>query len=373
MPFTFSFFGQQEDSVYVNANGTVSFHGPYTETNMASFPLPGADIIAPFWAQEVLLRHYNWPDTVGCVFYKLTPGALHVAWSNIGHTAPGISPLNSFQMVITNGQDPAVPDGNNVSFCYKDMQWGSTPFVPDEMRPATIGANQGDAVHYMQLGRFLETAQGWNGRYITSGLEWLNGRHLAFNTAAADIAPYFSTTECDTVDVMAGATEHYEIIAHRGGPSPPLSVLSFCPEITSYEIAEEEVDGAHLITASFTPTADEVGVHPMYFQAANSITPMAATVRYVNVLAAAGQVEATRPPDVSVFPDPTSGQAWITWSAEPPQEIQLIAGNGRLVQCLQPKGGNVQLQTSRLSTGIFTVRCIYPQAVTTTRLVLSRN
>src|SRR5690606_39020686 len=35
LPFAFSFFGQEEDSIYINSNGTLSFHGPYTESQTA--------------------------------------------------------------------------------------------------------------------------------------------------------------------------------------------------------------------------------------------------------------------------------------------------------------------------------------------------
>jgi hypothetical protein len=31
--------------------------------------------------------------------------------------------LNDFQLILTDGSDPLLPNGNNIAFCYGDMQW----------------------------------------------------------------------------------------------------------------------------------------------------------------------------------------------------------------------------------------------------------
>ena len=75
-------------------------------------------MIAPFWA-DVDTRSTNG----GNVWYKLTPHSLVVVWDHVGYWNMMEDKLNTFQLIISDGQDTLVPAGNNVSFCYGDMQW----------------------------------------------------------------------------------------------------------------------------------------------------------------------------------------------------------------------------------------------------------
>jgi hypothetical protein len=55
--------------------------------------------------------------------------------------------------------DPMLPNGNNVAFCYGDMQWttgsasqGGTGGFGGV--PSTVGVNKGDGTNFIQIGRF---------------------------------------------------------------------------------------------------------------------------------------------------------------------------------------------------------------------------
>jgi hypothetical protein len=313
---------------------------------------------------------------VNSVFWKATPTALYVSWVEVGYPVLQTDRRNSFQVVITNGEDPVVPDGNNVSFCYKQLQWANTA-NPDGggegVLAATVGINAGDGVYAVQLGRFDEETQGWHGRWAPSGMAWLQGRRLDFNTATADIPPYFSTTECDTIEVLVGATADYEIVAHRGGPAPPLTVSSLCPTLSSYSYSQQEIEGARVITASMTPTADEVDVHAMQFLAANGIMPPSLTTRYVKVLGSVGIPETARVPSVTIYPNPASGHTRIQWPGPAPLELCLMAADGSVVQYIRPSGSGVQLDIPGKVPGLYTVQLRYPQTVITKRLAVVAN
>ena len=62
------------------------------------------------------------------------------------------------QLIITDGNDPIITPGNNVQFCYKDMQW-TTGAASQGVNgfggtPATVGVNRGNGVDYIQIGRY---------------------------------------------------------------------------------------------------------------------------------------------------------------------------------------------------------------------------
>ncbi len=106
------------DTVYINNNGTVSFHQAYSSFIPSGFPLTNYDMIAPFWA-DVDTRNVK----SGVVYYKLTPTYLIVQWDTVGYFSGHIDKKNSFQVIMSNGSDPIIPNGNNVEFCYQSMNW----------------------------------------------------------------------------------------------------------------------------------------------------------------------------------------------------------------------------------------------------------
>ncbi|MFM7299885.1 MAG: nidogen-like domain-containing protein, partial [Crocinitomicaceae bacterium] len=50
LPFTFDFYGNTYDSLYINNNGNISFQAPYMTYSAYSFPDSTFNMIAPFWA-----------------------------------------------------------------------------------------------------------------------------------------------------------------------------------------------------------------------------------------------------------------------------------------------------------------------------------
>jgi len=226
LPFTFCFYGHQYNSVYVNNNGTVTFDTYIPAFTPVLFPLHYDSVmIAPFWS-DVDTR-----DSIGSgiVYYKLTPTALIVKWDQVGYYLMHSNLRNSYQLILTNGNDPSVPYGNNVAFCYKDMQWTSGDASSGvnglNGRPATVGANAGNGVDYLQFGLFDHTGIDYYGPYnnlTPSGVEWLNNKVFEFNTCngGTNLQPAPSgIPTCDTVRLCPGDTLN-------------LPVYFFSPELT---------------------------------------------------------------------------------------------------------------------------------------------
>lgn len=373
LPFPFTFGGQTLDSVFINAAGIVSFGHTWGGEPPVNLPLPGAPMLAPFWAPMEVSLSYNAPPDNGIVAYKLTDSALRVSWARMGRMTHLTDSLNSFQLTITNGNSAEVRDGNNVAFCYKEMQWAVGRAYGHPVTPSLAGANTGDDLYYMQLGRFATVDSTWNGRIAQSGVGWLNGRSLAFNTVPQSIPPFFSTTECDTVEVEAGSTGYYRIIAHRGGPAPPVVVSAACPTLSSFAIADQQVDGAHLLTASFTPTADEAGLHTLYFQAATNLGPLSTTQRFVKVQLPLGVAAPSGQVPITIFPNPASGLVQISWNGPwAGAELQVANAEGRILVATPVAGRTFQWDAGGLPEGVYVVRLVSREGTAVARLTITR-
>jgi gliding motility-associated-like protein len=208
MDFDFCLYGEDYSSVYINNNGNISFGSPYATFSAEGFPSTNYIMVAPFWG-DVDTR----PANGGEVWYKLTETALYVNWVEVGYYNQHTDKLNSFQVIITNGGDPVVPDGNNISFCYLDMQWttgdasqGSGGFGGV---PATVGANLGDGTSFIQFGRFDQAGAAFDGPFGESdGIDWLDNKYFILNTCVDgnNIAPFSASSSgvCDTLVVCQG-------------------------------------------------------------------------------------------------------------------------------------------------------------------------
>ena len=216
LPFNFSFYGTTYDSLYINNNGNISFTTPYNTFTAFPFPDPTFNMIAPFWA-DVDTRSTNG----GNVWYKLSPHSLVIVWDHVGYYPMMEDKLNTFQLVISDGQDTLVPTGNNVSFCYGDMQWttgsasgGNNGFNGS---PATVGVNIGNGLDYFQVGQFDTLGTAFDGPYNTiDQVDFLDNQEIYFNLAGSttNIPPLvMSSLICDTIDVYTGDTLHKSLNA----------------------------------------------------------------------------------------------------------------------------------------------------------------
>lgn len=204
LPFSFNFYGTLYNSLYINNNGNITFENSLFSFSSNAFPSTGNKIIAPFWA-DVDTRAGN-----GQVLYKITQHAIYVNWEDVGYFNQQGDKLNTFQLILTDGTDPAVPDGNNISFCYKDMQWttGSASQGVNGFGgiPATCGANKGDGVGFFQIGRFDHAGidfDGPNGN--NDGISYLDNKSYFFNISDANnITPIpQGVSACDTFKICS--------------------------------------------------------------------------------------------------------------------------------------------------------------------------
>lgn len=374
LPFEVGFYGDLYDQVFININGNVSFDTLCGTFSSTGFPVSGYPMVAPFWA-DADLRGVG--EDVNQVHYKVTPSALYVSWSNVGYYNSNVGKLNSFQLIITNGADSAVPGGNNISFCYRDMQWttgsASGGFGGFGGTPATVGANRGNGTAYLQVGRFDASGDAWDGPFNGSdGVDWLDGRHFAFSTIDENIPPFFSSAECDTVEVEVGVSYHFMLVAHPGGAGQTLELQTSCLTLGDYDHTSTGLNGAQLITASFTPTAEELGLHTLFFEATTPDGLVSTTNGYVKVLASTvGMADVPAVEGLSIAPNPATHTARVQWSGPAPQELQLWDAGGRLLQRHRPTGDLFLLSTQDLAPGLYSLRAVGSHGAAVSRLVVA--
>lgn len=279
LPFTFNLYGDQYNQVYVNINGNLSFgteNGVYSSTG---FPTNSAAMVAPFWA-DVDLGNAN--TAINKVQYKVTPTAMYVNWSDVGYFNEQTNKLNSFQLIITDGNDPVIGLGNNVSFCYRDMQWttgGASQGVNGLGGvPATVGANRGNNVNFIQFGRFDQAGVIYDGPFgANDGVDWLDGQDFRFTTAVAttNIPPIVSSTFlCDTVRVCTGELVDYDLTFLTPESDQIITgATSSAPTLPSYQDTHADNGTQYTITSQFIPGIADVGFHTITYTASDNGEP----------------------------------------------------------------------------------------------------
>lgn len=214
LPFNFCFYGTTQNNVFINNNGNISFGQSYGTFSATGFPTGQVVMIAPFWADVD-----TWNPISGLVYYKITPSYMIVRWQTVGYYSQHADKLNDFQLIITDGNDPILPLGSNVGFCYGDMQWttgdasgGTNGFGGIA---ANVGANKGDGVNYIQMGTFDQPGSTYNGPLgAPSGIDWLDNQQFFFNACNTgpnnNVPPILTSQQvCDTLTVCVGDTLHF--------------------------------------------------------------------------------------------------------------------------------------------------------------------
>ncbi|MEI6489817.1 MAG: nidogen-like domain-containing protein [Bacteroidota bacterium] len=282
IPFNFCLYGTPYTQLYINNNGNITFGQTYSTFTGAAFPSASIPaMVAPFWG-DVDTRN----TASGLVYYKITPTYMIVQWKNVGYYSNMTDYINNFQLIITDGTDPILPSGNNIAFCYGDMQW-TTGAASGGVggfggTASTVGINKGDGVNYLQMGRFDQPGIAYDGGYGNNdGISWLDYQSMYFNVCSStNIAPIASgLNNCDTIKVCGT------------GDTLVLDGLFLSPEIgqiTNILVNLNGMSGATVISNTSGNSADAIvqiiagpgnaGYRTITFTATDNGSPVGTTV-----------------------------------------------------------------------------------------------
>lgn len=204
LPFDFCFFGTTYNEVYFNGNGNISFNGSIGTFSPSAFPSAGNEMIAAFWAD------FDKGGT-GTFHGTVTATAAIFNWVEVGYYNDHTDKVNTCQIIITDGADPLVQNGN-VAIFYQDMQWTSGDFDGGVngfggTAQATAGANKGDGINYFQIGRFDHAGTDYDGPTgAIDGVDWLDNKSFYFDfctpVGSSNIEPIpVESQYCDTIRI----------------------------------------------------------------------------------------------------------------------------------------------------------------------------
>jgi Secretion system C-terminal sorting domain len=380
LPFTFSLFGDTYTEVYVNNNGNISFDNPYTIFISSPFPSSNFVMLAPFWADVDTRGDDGQGLNGGQVVYRVTPTALYVNWMGVGYFPSQTDKHNSYQLIITDGSDPAVPAGNNVSFCYKDMQWTSGGNGLNGS-PATAGVNRGDGVDHAQVGRFVDDNDSYYGPYAdTSGVSWLDSTHFYLNTAGGNLPPIFgSSFNCDTVIVQLMAEGQHSPLHHMlhvlpGGPGKQVSCTASCPTLPA--LNGWSAGPADFIDVVLDLAGSPAGTHVITFTASND-DGSPTTSSYILQLELVEELSTGLPGSENAFglqllPNPAQSDVRLSWTGSNALcSVDILAADGRVIRTVPVTGPgqSIVLNISDLSSGSYLVRAQFNKGASVQRLV----
>ena len=289
LPFNFCFYGKSVNTVYINNNGNISIGAPNGVFDSRPFPDSINAMIAPFWA-DIDTRGLM----SGIVYYSLSPTHLIVQWDHVSYYNLSASPdslFNTFQLIITNGLDPIIPIGENVSFCYQDMQWTTGeqsgglhgfPFLPNAF-PATVGVNQGtNSMSFIQLGTFDKPGTSYDGGFgLSDGIDWLDNQSFNINAcvASSNIPPILNSLNlCDTIRLCENTTQLLTANYISPEPSETTTINFSAGGIPGLSILSNTPGNSATLVIEISGMASNLGFHTLSVTATDDGLPSATTI-----------------------------------------------------------------------------------------------
>ena len=284
LPFNICFYGQSINQIYINNNGNISIGAPYSTFTANSFPDPTYVMIAPFWA-DVDTRA---PGS-GLVYYSVSSTHLIVQWENVGYFNFYDDKLNTFQLIVTDGNDPILPSGQNISFCYKDMQWttgdasgGTNGFGGV---PATVGVNQGNGIDYIQFGLFDQAGNSYDGPFgFNDGVDWLDNQSFTMNSCISgnNIPPVLNALNvCDTIRLCENSVNLLTANYLSPEQNEVTNIVFNANGMTGINIISNTPGNTATIELEITGQASNVGFHTVTFTATDNGTPAGQTINNI--------------------------------------------------------------------------------------------
>lgn len=286
--FNFNLYGTNYTQAWINNNGNITFTSAANSFSSTGFP-SNMPMVAGFWA-DVDTRN----TLSGTVKYKLSAGKLIVTWPGVGYYSNKGDLLNTFQIIITDGNDPSIGLGNNVAFNYHDMQWttgeasgGGGGFGGT---PATVGVNKGDGVNFVQVGRFgLNSALYDGGGGATDGVNYLDYECFRFNVSSTtNQAPSVSGVPTNnTITIPCGTTQNIGLTF-----LPPETNQSVSTVINTNGLCNATTNtttgATSIANLTITGAPCNLGTRTVTFTATDNFNPAATTTvnLTVNVVAA---------------------------------------------------------------------------------------
>ncbi len=292
LPFNFCFYGTTVTQIYLDENGYVtwgvgaaSLYGGSSSYEPQSLPVPVPAFIAPFWSDEDS-RNITGPGT-GLTWIKIAPTYVIIQWDTVNFYGTSNSGQdNTFQMILSDGTDPIIPNGNNIEFCYGQMTWaagsaqGATNGFGSPSNPAVVGYNEGNGVGNIQYGMFNSANSNYQGAYPPGssydGVYWLDDREFLMDGCHGNSAPFKMSggSPCDTLKVCEGDTDKTSYWFYSVIPGSTVSTVMAPPAVPGVSIIYNNSYGqSDSVVFQVIGSVANVGVHTIGMYTYNNVAP----------------------------------------------------------------------------------------------------
>lgn len=301
LPFQFCFYGSPYTQVWMNNNGNISFNNGISTFSSSAFPSVGNKMIAAFWADFYLTNG-------GTMHATITPTAAIFNWVSMGYFSNQNDKVNTCQIVITNGLDPLVIEGNT-AIHFADMQWttGSASGGVGGFfgTPATVGANAGNGTDFIQIGRFDHAGVDYDGpNGNNDGVSWLDNKSFYFDfCATGNIGPIaLQTSYCDTIQICNTGTS--QIVFPFSSPENNQLTHVYVDSTTflNYTTQDSIVAANGSITVNIDGSLEALGIHSLTMSAVDNYSTQDTTTITYYFEIVDGSSFFTPPPVVSYTP-----------------------------------------------------------------------
>ncbi len=364
LPFSFCFYNSPVNNVFINNNGNISIGSAFSTYTATPFPNIQYEMIAPLWS-DVDTRNL----TSGLVYYKLTPQYLIIQWDSVGYFNTMADKLNSYQLIISNGLSEVIPHGNNISFCYRDMQWttGSASGGINGFggTPATAGVNKGDGTNYLQLGLFDQPGAAYDGPFGSNdGIDALDNQYFYFNVcdSAINIAPIIHASEiCDTVTIYVGDSIFLDAdyLSPEAGQITTISYITNAPSGVS--VVSNTTGNTASIVLRFLGQVTNLGYNAVQFTGTDNGVPpkSSASDLVVNVINVPIGIQEIAVEQFSIYPNPANENIHVRFNTPDMKNISVTLTDqlGKTVyhEAVDESNSRNELviSSARLSKGIY--------------------
>ena len=360
IPFNFCLYGSTYDSLFINNNGNISFVSQYFTFTSDSFPSSNYTMVAPFWG-DVDTRD----SASGLVYYKITPTSLIVRWDHVGYFPVASDKLNDFQLIITDGTDPILPAGTNVGYCYNNMDW-TTGAASGGINgfggtPSTVGANEGDGSSFIQMGRFGDSTNVYDGPFSNAdGIDWLDDQQFYFNSctdsASTNVDPILVSNMCDTINLLPGDTIQYAMMVLSGEQNQDAWLTFDMGGFTDFTVTTLYSLGNHKYLVDVNTPVNATNDLVLTVTATDNGTPAATTMRQYTLTFEPSVVgiKDNNNKEITIFPNPAKESFTINNLTEE-TVVSISDLSGRTIKQVKSLNATLLVNTNDLNEGIYLV------------------
>lgn len=377
IPFNFCLYGSSYNSLFINNNGNVSFVNAYSTFTSDSFPSSNYTMVAPFWGDV------DTQDSAsGLVYYKITPSSLIVRWDHVGYFPSASDKVNDFQLIITDGIDPVLPLGTNVGYCYNNMQWttgsASGGFNGFGGTPSTVGANEGDGSSFIQMGRFGDSTNVYDGPFANAdGIDWLDDQQFYFSactdTNSTNVDPILVSNMCDTINLLPGDTIQYAMMVLSGELNQDAWATFDMGSFVDYSVTSLYSVGTHKYLININTPINAITDLTLTVTATDNGTPAATTVRQYTLTFEPSVVGLNNKnsKEITIYPNPAKDNFTVNNLTEN-AIITLSDLSGRVIKQVKAVNSLQVINTSELNEGVYLVQIQSNTQNIITKLMVSK-